>query len=575
MKFNNNDQEKLEAKEFIQRALRQHFKGDSQQIFDHLPAFMETDAVKGLLERYEKLQAEVYASWEAQSYGNSQSDIVIQTVSDADGENIGNSDNPQEVTISNSEMPTEINLEGLSSQEDETNEDETDSGNEIKIVRINDGEASESDEITDSEEGEQVENDDEMETPPPSGPPIIPGKLIFTNGKTGVEYVEKIDLSDLNRSFESITNIEATGFEEAGLTFDSESLRITGIPENAGKFILTVLVEYDATTERPAQTYRLQGSLDIMPDPRNLWRELEPDENLPYPKPHSSNDSIAMNGRYMIAASRRGRSHAHSGTYRDDDFALAVKENDGWYIIAVADGAGSAPFSRKGSQIACDKSVEELQAKLTYEFGKELEAMAESFNGDPTDQMRQQIRSRIYEPLSHAAYAGYKAITAEAEKIGQAVKTFHTTLMISIVKQFDFGYFVGTWWVGDGGVGVYQRGKRIKVMGKPDCGEFAGQTRFLTMPEIWADGATVLKRIEFDIVDDFTAIMLMSDGITDPKIGTDYNLGQVSKWDELWDDLNETVDFAPENIDAEKQLLEWLDFWSPGEHDDRTIAILY
>ena len=23
------------------------------------------------------------------------------------------------------------------------------------------------------------------------------------------------------------------------------------------------------------------------------------------------------------------------------------------------------------------------------------------------------------------------------------------------------------------------------------------------------------------------------------------------------------------------QLLDWLDFWSPGNHDDRTIAILY
>ena len=282
-----------------------------------------------------------------------------------------------------------------------------------------------------------------------------------------------------------------------------------------------------------------------------------------------------MWGRSMIAASRRGRSHAHGGTFRDDDYALAINENEGWYIIAVADGAGSAPFSRKGSQLACDKSVEEIQSKLNADLSRELESMASAYNSNPSDQLRQQIRSRIYEPLSHSAYAGYKAITNEAEKIGQPVKAFHTTLMLTIVKQFDFGYFVGTWWVGDGGVGVYQRGKKIKIMGSPDGGEFAGQTRFLTMPEIWTDGATVLKRIEFDIVEDFTAVVLMSDGITDPKIGTDFNLGQVAKWDELWDDLNESVDFGPNNLNSDEQLLEWLDFWAPGEHDDRTIAILY
>ena len=26
---------------------------------------------------------------------------------------------------------------------------------------------------------------------------------------------------------------------------------------------------------------------------------------------------------------------------------------------------------------------------------------------------------------------------------------------------------------------------------------------------------------------------------------------------------------------AKDQLLNWLNFWKPGEHDDRTIAILY
>jgi hypothetical protein len=74
--------------------------------------------------------------------------------------------------------------------------------------------------------------------------------------------------------------------------------------------------------------------------------------------------------------------------------------------------------------------------------------------------------------------------------------------------------------VGDGGMGIYRADdNEVNVLGTPDGGEFAGQTRFLTMPEIFADNS-FYKRIGFRIVSDFTAIILMSDGITDPKFQT-------------------------------------------------------
>ena len=95
------------------------------------------------------------------------------------------------------------------------------------------------------------------------------------------------------------------------------------------------------------------------------------------------------------------------------------------------------------------------------------------------------------------------------------------------------------------------------------------------MPEIWADGATVMKRIEFDVVEDFTAVIAMTDGVSDPKFHTDHNMLQQENWDKLWDELSETVTFDHDNLDAPEQMLEWLDFWAAGEHDDRTIAILF
>lgn len=77
------------------------------------------------------------------------------------------------------------------------------------------------------------------------------------------------------------------------------------------------------------------------------------------------------------------------------------------------------------------------------------------------------------------------------------------------------------------------------------------------------------------IVPDFTALMLMTDGISDPFFETDANLAKKEMWDKLWFNLSKEVEFTDDNEQSQYQLLNWLDFWSPGNHDDRTIAILY
>lgn len=68
----------------------------------------------------------------------------------------------------------------------------------------------------------------------------------------------------------------------------------------------------------------------------------------------------------------------------------------------------------------------------------------------------------------------------------------------------------------------------------------------------------------------------MTDGVSDPKFETDANLKKPEMWDALWNDLQEGgVELTDDNEKSQTQLLEWLNFWSKGNHDDRTIAILY
>ena len=163
-------------------------------------------------------------------------------------------------------------------------------------------------------------------------------------------------------------------------------------------------------------------------------------------------------------------------------------------------------------------------------------------------------------------------------------KDFATTLMFAICKKFDFGWFIASYWVGDGAMCLYNEEKGIaKLLGIPDEGEYSGQTRFLTMPEIFKDGTAVFERLRFSIEDDFTSLMLMTDGVSDPMFETANNLNDFEKWKEFWNKIKTGfpedeiggVDLSDDNEESKNQLLKWLDFWSPGNHDDRTIAILY
>ncbi len=112
-------------------------------------------------------------------------------------------------------------------------------------------------------------------------------------------------------------------------------------------------------------------------------------------------------------------------------------------------------------------------------------------------------------------------------------------------------------------------------MNSPDGGDFSGQTRFLTMRELVGDGSEMMRRIKYRIFERFTAMFLMTDGISDPKFGTDNSLLSPEKWQALGEDLISEVDLGGQNEKAAQQLCEWMDFWEQGEHDDRTLAMMY
>ncbi|MDR0982441.1 MAG: protein phosphatase 2C domain-containing protein [Culturomica sp.] len=423
----------------------------------------------------------------------------------------------------------------------------------------------------------------------------------FPNGKVNQEY--SIELKSVAEQF-GIAELNFEGLEDLGLQYDEDEQQITGVPSLAGDH--QIVMKYQLKDKQDGQPEFLSKEITLIinPDPKELWKKSIPTpENIAYYKPDSNKEFVKVETKItkkmlglkqtkearkdLVAASQRGRSHAIEGKPRDDDFALFFDEASEWYVMTVADGAGSAKYSRKGSEIACQTVIEVCKEQIAAKRAI-LEKAIRVLSKEQTQENRNAVGKTLYEIVGGAAFKAYKNIDAEVSKrAGEneqeavAIKDYSTTLLIAICKKFDFGWFIGGFWVGDGGMGIYRKEPEyLKILGEPDGGEYAGQTRFLTMSEIM-QAEEIYRRVRFDIVPDFTALILMTDGITDPKFETDANLNRIEKWHQLWRDLegeNEDrlkVDFTDDNEQAADQLLQWLDFWSKGNHDDRTIAILF
>ena len=367
-------------------------------------------------------------------------------------------------------------------------------------------------------------------------------------------------------------------------------LTISGKPKAGGDSTIKLNYKYKGWINGdPISTINIPIAFN--PDPRSLWKNIPTSKDIPFYKPDFECEYIKVESKEdatprkdIVAASQRGRSHAQEGKPRDDHFRIMHCDESDWYIIAVADGAGSAKLSRKGSEIACNTVVEHCldQLKDSADFEAKIRAYHEAKNSESAIR---EVTEKIYNIVGNGAFNAHKAIKAAANANENAsMRDFATTLMFAICKKFNFGWFVASYWVGDGAMCLYNKEKDThKLLGVPDEGEFSGQTRFLTMPEMFKDGKALMDRLRFSIEDDFTALMLMTDGVSDPMFETDNNLNSTSKWDEFWEKLHKGfaddeipgVDLSDDHEESKNQLLQWLDFWSPGNHDDRTIAILY
>lgn len=401
-------------------------------------------------------------------------------------------------------------------------------------------------------------------------PPCDSARFVLT-GVTGVDESQHGLKIEVDENKFSITG-----------TPDLSALRKDGQPAPS-EFTLTAKyrLEVDGASGGAYEGEK-EFKLVIVSSIDKLWRD-EPVNWDQMPEPRYRNekqatDSAVLDGeeKHIVAASLRGRSHAQEGKPRDDAFRFATTH--GWQVLAVSDGAGSACYSREGARLACEKAVAVCCERLDdepFRDGFEAHIKALSATPDETDK-RKPVGDSLYTLLCHAANQARQAIAQEAGLQGKETRTYAATLLLCVAKHFEFGWFVGSFWVGDGAIALYRRDTTphtVYLMGEPDEGEYGGQTRFLTMPEVFSDASALYRRLRFRLVDDFSALFLMTDGVSDPKFETTNNLKNAEKWDALWDELT-AANALTNTPESQQALLEWLGFPSPGNHDDRTLLVL-
>ena len=357
-----------------------------------------------------------------------------------------------------------------------------------------------------------------------------------------------------------------------GMMVDERGL--LGAPQEAGEFAIR--------WEQRSVTLAGELLLTVNADPRLLWKDTPSDTNDVYWKPDADSKGGESLAARAVVASVRGRSHAHVGSFRDDDFALHVAPFDegvtGWHVLVVADGAGSAKSSRRGSQIACEVVRDNLLQTLNTPTTEEARAFAvRTLHASELDMADNAFwNPHLYHVLVPSVVKAQEAIRAEAERIGANRKEFHTTLLVAIVRQTTSGeWFVGTYWIGDGAIGMWDPSWGApRIFGEPDAGEFAGETTFLTY-EDFVKSDQVARRLRYSIIPSFSYLALMTDGISDPKFDGETRLKSPEAWAAFTADLQTSSGGAPLAETTEAQLLEWIQFWSKGNHDDRTLLLFH
>lgn len=402
-----------------------------------------------------------------------------------------------------------------------------------------------------SQEVNHVTKDTEKANSEAYGLPKLPPAIKFWLPNASVKKAYVGEIHRWNKDGKSPAKVRNLRIDAGWDLAGNADCKVEGIPSCAGD--CTVAFEYwDGKNWWDASC-----KLIVNPDPSQLWRERDPDDTAHPRKEHQKSGRCQAQYFDLLGASLRGRSHAHNGGFREDDMAISVHGN--WFVMVVADGAGSAKLSRRGSELAVGVMKDAL-ARAIAEHGERW-----SGSLDGAEEMVLALEEEFRVLLRASAQTVIAEIGKEAQQAEELPLEYATTLLAAFGCMQADSLLLASLWVGDGALGVWAGEGGITLMGRPDSGEYSGQTRFLDEKSLNKEDLIKVARISAA-----QSVFLMTDGVSDPRFETEQGLESAQKWGDLHAELAPILAME----DAESELLDWLKFWSPGNHDDRTVAML-
>jgi len=163
---------------------------------------------------------------------------------------------------------------------------------------------------------------------------IVRQPVRILNATVGKPYETKFDFDKFN--WHDITAFEFEGLEETGLQYDEKTKQIIGTPTESGDRKIAFKFKVDGQPEDAPFNEKFL-ILIINPDPRSLWKSVDSNKDDPYWKEDNVTVFSSIHDRHILVSSKRGRSHANTGSFREDDFAFKELDN-GWSIVVVGDG---------------------------------------------------------------------------------------------------------------------------------------------------------------------------------------------------------------------------------------------
>jgi serine/threonine protein phosphatase PrpC len=196
----------------------------------------------------------------------------------------------------------------------------------------------------------------------------------------------------------------------------------------------------------------------------------------------------------IAGASRRGNSHQHNGTPRDD--AMYFNVVGPWHIIAIADGAGSARLSRVTANLSVERACQVIS-----QFAKDANLRDNDYT-----------KNLMHRALRHALYEIHDLQTQFTNQNHLDKRDTYCTLLILIHQPLPNGGCVfATVQVGDG----YMMGmsdERANRIAKGDHGAETGTSYFV----LSFTKEQLVERITTYATDKHIhTFMLVTDGIED------------------------------------------------------------